>query len=349
MLNLTWESLTTIAEEIKPESLFLLKNLIGNKEELFDGQEVKMQIKRGTYKMAALGNYGDPAIDVEKTYNIEEKVVTAPQVFLRASFGAKDIESMKPVYVNPINATAGDKNKELQMRVADTIAEMKDSIVRTIEYMIAQLLISGKIDYTNPFTNKKFTLDLEVPANQLNIAADWSNPATATPISDLKKWVRLFAKQVRIKPNILILGEAVAERLLESDEYKAETDKHPPLSNVKSIEWEINDDVEIIGQFVGIPTPVVYFGTYEDPKTGQESKYIPDDAVILTHTKFWKLGYGAIYDYDINPDGAIYKGKFFSKQKISDDGKNKYIYLETHPVPYINFVDALRHYKVTLE
>lgn len=347
MLNLSWEYLTAIVEQIKPESGFLVRNLIGNKRFNAESDTIKLRIKRGSYKIAPISNYGDPAIDVEKTYTIEEKSIVAPQIFLKENFRAEDVKSLSPIYVNPLEGTAANMNKEVEQRAADTLAAMKDSIERTIEYMTAQLLINGKIDYTNPFTNKRFVLDLEVPSSQLSGTATWSNPTSATPLTDLRNWIRAYAKANGIKPDIIIMGEQAAEYLLASDEYKSETNKMPQLSRVQDINWELNADTEIIGTFLGIGTPVVYFGTYEDPKTGAVSSYIPDNVVILTNSKFWRLGFGAIYDYDINPNMPVYKGEYFAKQKISEDGKNKYLYLESHPVPYIELVDALRKYTIS--
>lgn len=347
MLNLSWQYLTAVVEQIKPESGFLVRNLIGNKRFNAESDTIKLRIKRGSYKIAPISNYGDPAIDVEKTYTIEEKSIVAPQIFLKENFRAEDVKSLSPIYVNPLEGTAANMNKEIERRAADTFAEMKDSIERTIEYMTAQLLINGKIDYTNPFTNKRFVLDLEVPSSQLSGTATWSNSANATPLTDLRNWVRAYAKANGIKPDMIIMGEQAAEYLLASAEYKEETSKMPQLSRIESINWELNADTEIIGTFLGIGTPVVYFGSYEDPKTGATLQYIPDNVVVLTNSKFWRLGFGAIFDYDIDPQRPVYKGEYFAKQKISADGKNKYLYLESHPVPFIELVDALRKYTIS--
>ena len=324
MADFSWKYLTELVNEIKPESNFLTAKLIGNKTINEDAEQVMWDAQTGVYKPAPLSQVGDPATKVDVQMHVERKTAVAPQIFLEDQVRIYDaltgpLPGQNPI-INVAKLNANDKQ-----RLAYKAAELKKMANRRVELMTSQILTTGKI------TSNNYNVDFGVPAANITSASTTWDTADFDIYKDLLGYVRAYAKLNGFRPDTIIVGSDVADTMLSNSAIQKLLDNRRITVGGGTVQWMNNDQVIYHGNLKGIGDIYEYVGSYQDD-SGSLTDYISSDVVVLASSNAFELHYGAIADYDV---GGFVKKAFFSKLKTSMDGKAKYLYIETHPLPVL--------------
>ncbi len=333
--RLPWTFYAGIIENIPIESYFLSKTFSVN-EVLHPFDRATYQIVKGKRMLLPLGVYNDPNVRLDANAIVEEKQVVFPQIAAQVDENMEDIISRIPMFTDA-DLSKGSFEEEFNKSLARKMALLKDALTRTQEYLIAQVITTGKLDFVSPFSNRRLVVDFEIPSDQFINNIDWSNPSTATPITDLINLARKFMKRAGKKPNLVIMGAEALDKLEKSAQWNNERNIYnlKEMGYLQGIDWNLVEDVETVGNIRNVGNVIAYHGTYEDPATGTTKPYIPDDAIILTNTSFWSMHYGAVKYYR-QPDSNPYiKTKIFVTEEVTEDKKSKVYKAETHPLPFL--------------
>lgn len=333
--DFSWEYLTTLVNEIKPESNFLTSKLIGNKIINEDAEMVIWDEQTGVYKPAPLDTLGSPATKINVQYHLKRRSAVAPQIYLEDQVRIYDaLQGPLPGQNTTISVARLNANDK--QRVAYKVLELKNMVNRRIELMLAQMLTNGKIESDN------YKYDFEVPASNITTASTTWDDSGATIYDDLIGYIRAYGKLNGYRPDTIIVGSDVADVMLKDDTIaKLLDNRRMSLGNIQA-KWLNNDQVLYHGNITGVGDIYEYIGAYED-EDGVLTDYIPKSAVILTNSKAFELHYGAVMDYDA---GGIVKRSYFSKMKTASDGKAKLLYVESHPLPVLKTNVALMNVTV---
>jgi len=319
-----WEYLTTVVNEIKPESNFLTQKLIGNKIVNEPAEQVVWAMQTGTYKPAPLNTIGDPATKVDVQLHLDSKSAVAPQILLEDRIQVYDaLTGMMPGQSGPVSVAKLNAND--RQRIAYKVAELRKSIDRTIELMLAQIVTTGKINLD------KFKYDFGVPASNITTASTLWDASGVNVYKELLSYVRAYAKLNGYRPNTIIVGSDAADALMSNSEVQALLNNRNLAVGGMTNKFMNNDQVIYHGTLTGIGDIYEYIGTYQDD-TGAMVDYIPSNTLVLANSDAFELHYGAIADYDV---GGFVKRAYFSKMKTAFEGKTKYIYVESHPLPIL--------------
>ena len=104
--------------------------------------------------------------------------------------------------------------------------------------------------------------------------AEWS-AATANPITDVLTWKRAVANHIGIRPNSMVMGSAVFDRLLTTE------------AIVDRIQFTTQDsvDVDVLARYFGLERGIrVAEGRKLDETTGHLLPVFPENAILLFYS-----------------------------------------------------------------
>lgn len=337
VFNAEWSTLTHLVQKAVPDPLYFGGALGVNAPITSPTTTCEFDVVQGRRDLAPMGFPGDPAVRVDYSESFQTYSVTPPQIFLEDPIRANVLASMRLPGRSPYLTGSGD-----QPELSDAFMEhllikqrnMTQAIERRKEWMWAKAATTGKIEYTAS-NGRRVNVDFGVP--ETNIFAStvtWSGADAGDPIMMLKAWVRDYVAQNGVLPTIIVMGVEAADAFRANKSVQA---------------WLKNTGIQIMqmnmGQNSNLVTPVAnvdgvgvlleHAGTYPADGTGIITAYMPEKCVLLTSPSMWQLHYGAIHDFDIDPDYPLYQGELFSKIKISHDGKSKSLFVESHPLPVL--------------
>ena len=161
-----------------------------------------------------------------------------------------------------------------EVSVADAVAGTQDNINNVIaEYEPATAAGAGNYLGLGYTTWGQYEAD----ADARDIArgpANWK-AATANPITDVLTWKRAVANHIGIRPNSMVMGSAVFDRLLTTE------------ALVDRIQFTTADsiDVDVIARYFGLERGIrVAEGRKLDETSGQLLPVFPENAVLLFYS-----------------------------------------------------------------
>lgn len=336
-----WKLLTEYVKQIKPENLFLYKTL-GKVKKFSPISQLVIRTSGTPMSVAKLRKAGSDALAVNTLGTYTEFSVNVPEIFeydfIDETYAS---EMLMPDETDP-TVTPEKIARQLREIYGEKATELRKRIDRAIEKKFAELL-EGTI-----------TLDDESGSTVLSYSIpseadfDWSDVSIASPLDDLEKMADDFAYNYGVRPKLVLMSDDVAKRFIRT----AQVEKY---INKNTFGWgsiepkEIADNVKYIGRFTefGVPDIYVYTGSYID-ENGSVQKYIPNGKVYMVNPDGFRLGYGAIIDFDINKDGKPIMAELIAKEKIINDGSARAIFVRTKPIPYLNNSNAVIKANVTL-
>jgi len=331
----TPQVLTEAVNHIIPETFFLTKTLDTGAPYLPGTESLMFDVVTHRRDLAPMGHNGDPAVRVDYGGGFKTYTVTPPQIYLEDQVLASAVAARRMAGQSPVTIGLGGVDAvttAINTHIAELQQNMVDAIARRIEWLWAQAATTGKIEYTDS-AGRAFVVDYGVPESAIFTAsAKWdASSSPGDPILQLQQWQRAYAKVNGVKPTVFILGESAADAFRGSK--AVEGWLKSAGAQLLQIQVGANEDlVTTVASIPGVGTLVEYGGVY--PSGGATQPFIPADKLLMTHPKFWRMGYGAIFDFDLGaaPVGAR---AWFSKMKDSADGKSKRLYVESHPLPIL--------------
>ena len=227
----------------------------------------------------------------------------------------ESVQKFKPAYLKPKNAL--DPRRNFRRRageglggtlspserndaiIADTLLDQSEAIDRRFEWMACEAIVNGMVTVTGenyPTQIVGFGRRAD-NTKTLTGTARWNQPATATPISDIKSWASemLSVSGRRLKRVTLTPAAEVAFFAAQETQDILET-RRGSLATAE----RANASGEVAYKVMDIPGGVevwVYNDVYEN-NDGVEVPFVQDGIAVLTGEVEGIRAFGAIMDDD---------------------------------------------------
>lgn len=338
VFNSEWATLTHAVRKITPDPFFFGAAL-GKKGAITSPTTTcEFDVVSGRRDLAPMGHPGDPATRVDYSEGFSTYTVTPPQIFLEDPIRANVLGALRLPGYSPYLTGAG-----AQTELSDAFLEhvmikqrnMMKAIERRKEWLWAQAATTGAISYTNQY-GRKFSIDYGVSAdtNIFTSTGKWAGSDAIDPIFHLRELRRTYVEQNGFLPTVIVLGKEAADAF-RNNAHVIGWLKSAGVQLLQLNMAQTDTLVTPIANIPGIGTIVEHVGTYPADNTGTLTAYMPSKKVLLTSPDVWQMHYGAIHDFDIDPNYPLLQSELFSKMKISQDGKSRSLFVETHPLPVL--------------
>ena len=181
--------------------------------------------------------------------------------------------------------------------IADNLMKERDAIMKRLEWMAVQVLLSGKITVAGekyPTSQVDFGRDAAL-TKVLTGAALWSD-AASTPLDDIEDW----SGELAAPTTDIIMGQTAWRAFRQHAAVKEALDTEI-RGTQSALEIGAGNGAwyQLKGTLSGTMRVFVYSAYYEAEDTGLPTKYLPDDQVILASPALQGVrAFGAIRDGD---------------------------------------------------
>lgn len=311
-------------EPLHLSSLFTVpRNGIHNKA------KVEVHVRRMTKKVSF--PMRDPSLgyrmNQRKGWSIKE---VAPAVYKEGlSTSADELAQGRSFGMNPY------ENPSLMARLQEEISpvaiDLRSQIIRGIEIQASQIFQTGQLSLTDDEGNVVFSEDFAVKASHLpNASVPWTTTATAIPLTDVADGGDLIATDGKTMPKRVHMNSQCFEDMKNTDSFKAgiaknqtgeiyrlHTDKDPVYPRPKGGGGIFKGVLEVRRYYLDL---YVYDGSYDDPQTGVDTKYISDDSCIIEAGGRMDATFGKINKFATDPRAAsmLRTGRLTNKGTLSD-------------------------------
>jgi hypothetical protein len=214
--------------------------------------------------------------------------------------------------------------------------------------MFGQLLLTGKISFTT--TERTFEKDYSISTTG-TLAVN----SSTDPLALIGAECESFAQTLGMWPDVILMTPYLARGILihtKTEKYISKNNYNFGLLKPRFA----SPSVRYIGEFqeFGIPEIYVYSGTYAND-SNVATNYIPESSstsgkMILLNTSQFALGYGAVVDFELKPDGSPIMTDVIVKEKIPEasEGHTKTISLLSYPLPILYNANACKVFTSTI-
>ena len=328
---MNWVFLTRLYKKA-PVSPGWLTQVFGKNVEYSPIPKVRILSESSSLSMATLGKVYDPPRPVKVATGVSELLVDPAQIYEYDEITEEMIfaENYNPS-VLAING-AQDVISSKEYLYAKKVEKLKKRAVLRLEWMIAQVVSTGKISYNDG--KSAYSIDYGVTAGSYTLSS-------STKIySDLKDLVATM-KQNGFNPKYIIVTKEVENALWDNTQFNKAIDKNS--FNLGSANFEIQKPfVTFVAKLNGLPPIYTYTG-----KVG-ETDLITGNKIIIADPDAFGLSYGAIInknlDKNMNPvqtDVAVWEAD-------SQEGDERYIYVKSRPLPHLDDKNGLIVKNVTI-
>ncbi|APT75285.1 hypothetical protein LN42_01930 [Marinitoga sp. 1137] len=329
-----WKFLTELYRKTPVENYFLTKTL-GKNKKFSPVPKVNIRTEDFGMTIASLGKVGDPAKPVKTTNTVTETMIDPAQIFEYDELTEDDIFANANPGVLALNGSEGVVSNKEYIR-ALKMEGLKRRVNRRIEQMFAQIISEGKISYNDGERKYEITFNNVTPV-------DYTLSSTTKIYKDLVN----AADEIRkngFAPDMIIMSKDVEAALFDNTQIKDMIKKQE--LNLARAQMQ-NEDALVRRSFeaVNIPPMYVYMGEYND---GTVKKYIPDGTLIMLSSQAFRLAFGAIVQFDVQPNGNPIMTDVLSWEKVTKDGIAKALYVMSRPLPYLINANALKIFNVTI-
>lgn len=337
--NLTWRTLSAAVNKIPSPSTFITDLIFGNRIPR-DTNKIDIDVIVGNKKLAPFVSPIDGAGKVIKRNGKKTSTVQAPAIRLKKKLPASmfsEREAGTTIYIN-----AGEKEKAKQQKIAREQKDLKNRVVRRIEWMCCQALkgeinveqedIAFNVDFALPETHKP-VLTSTAKWNDLTKRASGTaaEDVISNPIADIEDWVTLIAQDSGLNATDVILGKDAAKSF-----------KHHP-----KVQAELNNKGMVIGQielknsnYIGRIKNIdiwEYSEQYIDDEDQAQYMIDPAATIVVAKCDDYELNFGAVEDLDAAGEVAT---EFFSKMWKENDPSAWWLLVDSHPLPIPKRVEA---------
>ena len=258
-----------------------------------------------------------------------------------------NLKSFKPAYLKPKSVV--DPERVMMRRpgealggrlsaaarrnaiIADILQEHRKKIVRRLEFMAAQVLLTGKVVVTG---EDYPTVEVDFGRAAGNTAAliggaRWGE-ATAQPLDDIEAWAAIAEAPI----TTLVMDRLAYRNFVKNDEVKklldgrrnsrSEMEVGPDAGRLYSYKGTLGSDIEVW----------VYSGYYRD-EDGNKIHFLPDNTVIAGSAAL--DGVQAFLD----PEAGYQAMEMFPKNWISDDPAAEFVMCQSAPLMIPRRVNAV--------
>jgi hypothetical protein len=253
---------------------------------IYNGKKVAIDIQRFGEQVAIVVKQGTgPRLNDHDIFTTKE--FTPPAYGEAVPFDVNDLLE-RMAGVDPFTAAYTDFAGQLISYLLTGFSLINDKIIRGVELQASQILQTGILDLKDEAGNTLYTLDFSPKATHFpTTGTSWSTVATADPVGDLESLADVVSSDGKVTPNEVVMGRTALKNFLANADVQLKLDNRRMTLG------------QIAPQFVGSGATFygfVWAGTYElaifaypaeyeDPQTGNPTKYVADDKVIMTSTE----------------------------------------------------------------
>lgn len=181
-------------------------------------------------------------------------------------------------------ASIGDQQRIIS-KVSIGLERMGASHDRAIELQAAQILQTAVLSLSDLKGNQVYNYEFpKKPENFPTTAATWANPLTCKPIQDIEALVAAIRTNGNCNPDTIIMNSKTYGEFANSVEVKESAD----LLRVHNIDLKQDPETADGRVFKGSLSAggstlkiYTYDKSYKDPQTGNITKYVADDKVVI--------------------------------------------------------------------
>ena len=306
------------------------------KVKTFETKTVDIDIKQGDRDIAAyvhpleggrlVENAGFETVTIEPCYTKEFKTLNPGDTVTRL-FGEDYSRSMTP-------------NERLQRLLGESLTILDDRVVRLEEVMAAQALVYGSVYVKGEKKDYKVDLGYTQGRQKIVLSGDSCWDKGGDPMFDLDEWADTISERSGLAPTIIIVGKKVLRALYNNEKVKERLDiRNFNVGEISTAQSQILADQGVIyhGSLAPSNIPIyTYSEKYRNPITNKIEPLIPDDTVLMgCKSAGCIMLYGMIQNLH-----SLEARPRFPFSWTEQDGRARYIQLESAPLPNLYQVDA---------
>ncbi|WP_121614785.1 major capsid protein [Virgibacillus halodenitrificans] len=321
-------------EMMKPVHTFL-KSTFFPTPDTFTTEHVDVDYYKGRRKMA-------PFVSTSHAGKVMDR-----EGFTTKTFKPAPIKPKRIITAADLNKRSMGENmysaKSPDERAAELLArdlsDLDEAITRREEWMVAQVLFTGKVDIIGD--GIKSTLEFDFTNKEtLSGTSLWSSP-DSDPIDYLKKKRREVIQKSGVNPNRIIMASDVVDAFVSHAKVKEK------LDNRRIVLGQINpqtlpDGVTYIGSLSELGVDIYsYDEWYYDEESKKEKPMVPAGKVMIGSSNARSsLRYGAVTL--TSPDGRFttYEGTRIPDSWIKKDPDARFLQVHSLPLPVPHEVDS---------
>lgn len=329
-----YRTLTEAIKQIKPSPRMLIDLLLksprSNPAKYFATKSIEFDIKRTGPILPRFVKRRSPA-PARDLKNYTHVNLEPPTIKFYDDITYDEIWTMRD---------AGEPLTQVQMDhlnnwIADTQRDQKESITAAWEWMLAQILLTGKVSYSG--NDEKFDFDFRMDSTYMSESTDWSDHTSKAPLTDLREYRIALSKETGVMPTLAFVTPSVAKVLIENTALEKLMDnRRIEIGNMKY-------DFPFIGNLQGLN--IYEFNETIVNEVGDEvTLQGDDDLCIVTTPEMFKSFYAASF----NEQGPVLGEVYSYSEDIKNPG-GKRVYAESHGLPIILHSKGIIKSTITVE
>jgi hypothetical protein len=303
-------------------------------ENNFTTENVDVDIEKGKRKMAPFVSPLLPGKLVEHTGFVTRSFKPP---YLKPKMKTTAVDILKRDAGNTIYQGNMTPAARAQQQLGKDLLRLTQDITRREEWMAAQALMTGKVTCVGEGMNVE--VDFLMSAGHkitLTSTALWTDPL-ATPVTNIRTWKNLLAKDSGLVGDIMILGEDVIGPFLVNAEVQKLLDKTKISLGVIDPK-DLDDGVTYYGRVEGVDI-YTYNEWYVDDADGTSKPMIPADKIMMGSTRArCERMHGAVQDLEVT--AAV---PYFPKSWIEKDPSAQMLLVQSAPLMVPIQIDAFMY------
>lgn len=290
-VSITREGWVELFVQRRSPNMFLSRFFTVKPGGFYNGDKVAIDIQRfGEQVALVVQRCSGPRLNDISVFTTKE--FTPPSYAEAVPFDVCDLVNRLPG-VDPYSAAYTEYSAQLLTYMMQGFALMDDKIKRSIELQASQILQYGKLDLTDDQGNVLYNLDFSPKASHFpqcgvtpGYGPVWSAGGTNL-INDLQTLADTIRADGKITPDKIIMGQGALRNFLDNDAVKEIFDNR--RIDIGEVEPRLMDAGATFQGMVWVSNyPFQLWGypeTYEDPVSGDSTKFVEDDKVIMLSSK----------------------------------------------------------------
>jgi hypothetical protein len=319
-----WRNMTAAINRRKPAPHFL-KDMFFPESKTNQSDTIDVDITIGGKQVVPFVSPIEGGTVVSKLGR-EMRSVKTPRLRPKKEFGAQELLTNRAPS-GTFYAKGGDITRERERKVGEELADLKNRIDVTKEWMCAQAM-TGTITVSQE--NVAFEVDYQLPVTHKPTAEDlWTAEGTKGQdvFDDLQEWSDLIGEGVGTGADTLVLGSTAASAFLNL----AKDSKWFDAARANAGSIALNFASNYIGNVGGIAV-YRYSKKYTDANGDAQYLVNPKAAIMASKDARRTLEHGLILDLKAN---ARVVAEYFAKSWLNEDPSALWMLAESRPLPVL--------------
>lgn len=319
---LSWRTLTPAINQI-PRAPRFLQDVVFKTRNPNASEYVDVDVVVGGRKILPFVSNSAAGTIIDKMTG-QMRSVKCPRLRPKKQLDAADLllqrAAGRMMYANGSDVTASRDAK-----IGRELADIKNRVDMTVEYMCAMALTGG---YTVTQDDLTFTIDFGMPAANkpvLTSGHGW-NESGGDIMGDIDTFAQIIKNATGLAPDIALCGSAVVAAIRNNDAVAALLDNRRVMTG--DLTWDTNSD------YVGVLNGIKLYkapGQQYQTTAGVDADFIDDNKfVLLSSQARFTIEFGLILDLDA---GSQIVGEYFSKTWMEHDPSALWMLAEARPLP----------------